>query len=172
MSMLPSYQFLQMLNKIYDNQFYYFISLLILQIFSAHLFSSLCPYVLGVEECNVKYSENTDGLKKIFLVGSIFGPLIETAIFQYLPITMYKRYVTSKSKKKELILIIISALIFGLTHNYHLFRIIDATIAGIIFAFIFFYFSGKGKSGFFFTFLIHALFNTYVFILADVLKIA
>jgi membrane protease YdiL (CAAX protease family) len=161
-----------MLNKIYGNQFFYFISLLVLQIFSAHLFSFLCPFVLGEEECYVKYSKNTDGLIKLFLVGSIFGPLIETAIFQYLPITIYKKYITSKSKNKELILIIISALIFGLTHNYNLFRIIDATIAGIIFAFIFFYFSGKGKSGFFYTFLIHAIFNTYVFILVDVLKIA
>lgn len=160
-----------MFKKIYNNEFYYFITLLILQIFSGHLFSFLCPFVIGEEACNVKYLE-TEGLLKIFLLGSIFAPLIETALFQHLPVTIYYKYVRPSSRKNKLILIIISSIIFGLTHNYNIIRIIDSTIAGLIFISIYFYYKERGKSGFFYTFLIHSLFNTYVFILDDVLKIA
>ena len=161
-----------MLKKIYTNEFYYFISLLALLILSAHLISFICPCILDDGKCDVKYLENSDGLFSVFLVGTIFGPLIETAIFQFLPITIYYRYARKKTRSKRLIIIITSAVIFGLTHNYNLLTIIDATIAGIIFAATFFYFKERGKSGFFYAFLIHSLFNTYAFILDDLLKIS
>ena len=115
----------------------------------------------------MKYLENTDGLFRSFLVGSIFGPFIETAVFQLLPITIYDRFVRNKARTMRRLVIIASAGIFGLTHNYNLLTIIDAAVAGIIFGAIFFYFKERGKSGFFYTFLIHSLFNTYVFILDD-----
>lgn len=161
-----------MLEKIYKNQYYYFISLFLLSILSGHFFAFICPFILGDEKCNVEIFENTDGLLKIFLVGSIFAPLIETAIFQYLPVKFYYKFVRPASGKNKLLFTIISAIIFGLTHNDNILSIIDATLHGIIFITLFFYYHERGKSGFFYTFLIHSLFNTYVFMLDDVLKIA
>lgn len=158
------------LKKIYSNELYFFVSSLALLILFAHLISFICPCILGEVNCDLKYLENTNGLFIFFFVGSIFSPLIETVIFQLIPVSIYDRYVNNKTSGKRLIVIIASAGIFGLTHHYNLLTIIDAAIAGIIFTTIFFYFKERGKSGFFFTFLIHSLFNTYAFILDDLLK--
>jgi hypothetical protein len=46
----------------------------------------------------------------------------------------------------------------------------ETSIAGIIFALTYFYFNERNKSGFFFTFLIHFHYNTYAFIIDDLIK--
>lgn len=107
----------------------------------------------------------------MFLIGVIFGPLLETAIFQFLPIETYFKFSKSQSVNKKWATIIASSIIFGVTHNYNILTMIDAFIAGIIFATIYFYFKEEGMSGFFFTFLIHSMFNTYAFILDHLLKL-
>ena len=159
-----------MFRIIYKNELYYFISSLIFLILSAHFFSLICPCIIGVEKCEVKYFNDTDGLIRIFITGSFFGPLLETAIFQYLPIYIYNKYAIRKTFHRKCILIGISAILFGFTHDYNILTIIDASIAGIIFALIYLYFKERNKSGFFFTFLIHFLYNTYAFIIDDLIK--
>lgn len=161
-----------MIKKMIDSESCYFAYHLAILIVAGHFFSFICPYVLSNGECDVDYLENTDGLLKIFMAGSIIGPFLETALFQYLPITLFYKYVNDKSIVNIYILIVLSSLVFGFTHNYNVLTIIDATFAGIVFSRIFIFFRNQNKSGFFYTFLIHALFNTYAFILDDVLRVS
>lgn len=155
----------------HSDSLFFLLNLAIL-IMLGHLFSIICPYILSNGECEVEYFTNTDTLFKIFLTGSVLGPLIETAVFQALPIVMFYKYVRKKSNSKLYILIFSTSLLFGITHNYNVLTIIDSTFAGIIFCRVYVYFINRGKSGFFYTFFIHAIYNTYAFILDDVLKLA
>ncbi|MCG9899678.1 MAG: CPBP family glutamic-type intramembrane protease [Hydrotalea sp.] len=160
-----------MLRKINKPEFIFIISNLAILIVVGHFFSFLCPYILSKDECEINYLPNTEGLFKTFIAGSIVGPLIETLIFQYLPITLLHKFRINKSAKELNLIIIISSLIFGITHSYNILTVIDASIAGLIFCTVFVYFQKRNKSGFFYTFLLHGLFNTYAFILDDVLNV-
>jgi len=87
------------------------------------------------------------------------------------PIVAYSKFVQQKTKGKRLAIIFSSALIFGLTHNYNFLAVVNACFAGVIFASVYFYFEGQNSQGFRYTFLIHALYNTYAFLIDDVLKL-
>jgi len=138
-----------MLNTVYKNPKLFFLLILVLLIVSAHFFSFICPFVLDKNTCKVNYFEKNESLFRIFLISVVFGPLIETTLFQFLPIETYYRLSTNKSTIKKRILILITSIVFGFTHNYNSLTIIDASIAGIIFGTTFFYFKENSKSGFF-----------------------
>ena len=160
-----------MKEMLLKNQAYFFIAVLAVLVLPAHFFSFLCPFVLGEAGCAVTYLPPDKGLLSVFIVGSVIGPLIETAVFQLLPVTCYNRFIPKKSLQTKQLLIGGSGLAFGATHHYNLLTVIDATIAGILFCIVFFYYQERGRSGFFYTFLLHALFNTYAFVLDDVLHL-
>ena len=154
----------------HPDSLFFFLNLAIL-IILGHLFSFVCPYILPNGQCQVEYFSNTDTLFKKFLTGSVLGPLIETAFFQALPLALFYKFVRKKSNLKLNTLIFSISLLFGITHNYNVLTIIDAIFAGIIFCRVYVYFINRGKSGFLYTFFIHAIFNTYAFIVDDVLRI-
>lgn len=157
-----------MLNK---NSTVYFIILLIAKIVLGHFFHFICPYILDSEACDVNYTGDIQNLGGIFFITVIFGPLAETALNQFLPIEGYYRYYGKKDQNKKLPIIWLTAIIFGLGHFYNILTVVHATIGGIILATVYIHFRERGKSGFFFTFLIHALYNLYGFLIDDVLHL-
>jgi membrane protease YdiL (CAAX protease family) len=64
------------------------------------------------------------------IVGCFFAPVVETLLFQTLPIHIF----TEVFIKKRNIAIFISALLFGLSHYYSLLYILITFVIGLLFA--------------------------------------
>ena len=107
-------------------------------------------------------------LAEIFTITVIIAPLIETFIFQYLIIEFLFRF----KKIKLNIIILVSALAFGLVHDYNFIYVLVMCITGFIFASYYLYLKIKDvKFPFLYTSSLHALSNFIAFILNDVLNL-
>ncbi len=101
----------------------------------------------------------------IFILTVIIVPIIETFLFQFLIIEICIRFL---KKKKEIIAILTSALIFSICHYYNFLYIISIFFLGIVFSS--FYILAKKRSDinpFIFLTLIHAINNLLAFIVND-----
>lgn len=106
---------------------------------------------------------NPDGITKISFIGkivsaSIFIPLVETFIFQYLIIELSRN--VKLLKNNNFVVIIISAIIFGLSHNYSFLYIFYSFIIGLFLAYSYIIYKKKNFSPFLIVTLIHSLRNT------------
>lgn len=140
------------------------------------LFWGLClSIVLGMisgmineESLRIDFLEKK-GLLEIFLLTVIAGPLIETLIFQYVVIETGLKII---DKQKNFILILVSALVFGISHFYSFLYVSLAFILGIYFGCI--YVLSKEKEGinaFILVTIVHANINFCAFIIEDVMKL-
>jgi hypothetical protein len=157
-------------SAIHKNNFLYFFTFLFILIISSHLVEILCPYLIGAENCEVKYFDKTEGLIKIFTISVVLGPLLETFLFQFIPIEFYYKFFRKK-KYSKWVFIGISSIIFGVSHNYNIITIFDAIFAGVLFSVLYIHFKNLYLNGFLFTFLLHALYNLYAFIIDDLLNL-
>ncbi len=104
-----------------------------------------------------------NGIPKLSFIGkivsaSIFIPLVETFIFQYLIIELSSNVKLLKNNNFEII--IISAIIFGLSHNYSFLYIFYSFIIGLFLAYSYIIYKKKNFSPFLIVTLIHSLRNT------------
>jgi membrane protease YdiL (CAAX protease family) len=95
----------------------------------------------------------------------ILVPLIETAIFQWLPTLLYNYFKTTK--KLEILFCAITGIIFGLAHSYTLGYQIAMSFTGIILISLTMYYSEKEKNYFWPIFFIHLVNNSIVYFLKD-----
>ena len=125
---------------------------------------SVLPFILLTE---VLVGESTEGpdLSSWFLV-IILAPILETLINQHLPFKLMQKW--SWTRNKYGLYIIVSALVFGLSHTYSLQYMIFAFSGGLILGYMYFFYSKTPRKSFWSTTLIHALKNS-VAILAAVL---
>lgn len=94
----------------------------------------------------------------LFLV--IIGPLFETFLFQHLVIIFFNKIINN-----HIIITIISAILFGLSHYYSIFYMFYSFILGILLAYSYIiYFKYKKQSPFITVFIIHLLRNLIAFI--------
>ena len=132
--------------------------------FSWSILSSLLIYkYLGVslgKQSGYSYSK----LVEFFLV-VIFAPIIETILFQYLPINQV--FISYNGKNKKLVAVLISALCFGVIHLYSLYYFFVMSIGGLLLAYYFCSFKQKTNSisAIFYIALIHSLSNFYIFLI-------
>ena len=98
-------------------------------------------------------------IKKIFLI-VIFGPALETLIFQVGIISIIKKILP----KLPFIAIIISALFFGLSHFYSTIYIYYTFMVGLFLGTLYFIASKRGFNPFLVVFSVHALNNLILFI--------
>ena len=110
-------------------------------------------YDMGEPNCLPKLSF----IGKI-VAGSIFIPLLETFIFQYLIIEFSNNI--KLLKNNNFAIIIISAITFGLSHNYSFLYIFYASIIGLFLAYSYIIYKKKNFSPFLIVTLIHSLRNT------------
>lgn len=136
----------------------------------------LCSAALGffVDIFNIKISKTTLSMSKASLIAEfilllLITPLVETLIFQYAIIKISRKI--NILKNNNLIIILISAVIFGLEHSYSLSYIIYATIMGIFLAYSFVIYEKKEVSPFWVVCAIHSLRNFTSFSLIHIEKI-
>ncbi|MGK6351826.1 CPBP family glutamic-type intramembrane protease [Parapedobacter sp. DT-150] len=90
-----------------------------------------------------------------FIFAVFVSPLIETAIFQALIIS-----VLEQKNIKPLCTIIISGIIFGIAHGfYSFFYVVSASVFGMVLACCYLLFKRKGNYAFAYTMAVHALVN-------------
>lgn len=115
---------------------------------------------------NIHFHETIDkynfSFEKELLLTVFFGPFVETVIFQFLPYVILSRI--SYLKKNPVYIILISTLLFGLTHNYSVHYIIYGMIPGAFY--IYLYIMRTGKHPFYTVFILHAV-NNLVCIILD-----
>lgn len=127
------------------------------------LFSHLVPHYYSVKggfNANFKNSHQTI---ITFFNGVLFGPFIETAFFQYFIIKFLKTL--DNVKKNEILIIMISSLLFGLSHYYSVYYIMIAFLIGIVLAYSFIVSENFKIRPFWIVFSIHCLFNLMSFLI-------
>ncbi|MCF8018514.1 MAG: CPBP family intramembrane metalloprotease [Vallitaleaceae bacterium] len=92
-----------------------------------------------------------------FLSLGIIVPIFETLIFQFLIIRFLKKFIFFKNR--IYITILISAVLFGLSHTYSIAYVFFAFIIGLLLAYAFVIYEDKKASAFWVTMAIHGLRN-------------
>ena len=102
-------------------------------------------------------ADSFTGWKQLLLV-VVAAPLLETLIFQYAIITSMLNTVRSTA-----LAVFVSALAFCLTHFYSPQYVVATFCSGILFAILYLVFQQKNNRGFLYVFLIHSIYNFFVF---------
>ena len=92
-----------------------------------------------------------------------FGPLIETFLFQY-GIIKLLRWIISDPDKNFYPAIFISAVAFGLGHNYNIYYLIFGFLSGLLLAVAFYVAIYRKEPAFLTIFVIHSIWNSISFI--------
>lgn len=101
----------------------------------------------------INYEDSTLIEKGFFTI--ILASLIETFIFQHTLILCLKKI----PKIKNITIIILSSLIFGISHNYSVLYMIRGFTSGIILAYSYITYLDKNESPFLIVFYIHSILN-------------
>jgi uncharacterized protein len=91
------------------------------------------------------------------LFASILGPIVETYLYLVLPYKLLKKSAYFNGHKY--LMIIVSAVIFGISHMYSFFYVIYAFLLGVIFMFSYLVRVTSDKNAFWLVALAHSLFN-------------
>lgn len=108
-------------------------------------------------DLNMSFTERS--LIYVFMVGCVVAPFIEAFIFQYLTI----RITRGIFKASNLTAIIVSSLIFGLSHFYNLSYMIYAFLIGVVLSSAFIARDHKGGRSFLMVIILHASRNVVSF---------
>lgn len=104
-----------------------------------------------------------------FILAVVIAPILETFLFQNCIIKFLRKI--ELIRQNDLIIILLSAFLFGLLHYYDLGYIINTTVLGIFLSYTFVTFEKKNISPFFVTCIIHSFKNFISFIIVLVLEI-
>ncbi|MES2330375.1 MAG: CPBP family intramembrane glutamic endopeptidase [Bacteroidota bacterium] len=130
------------------------------------LFALLADVIVTAIFSFILFPENTSGpvfetSVPDFLLIVIAAPIIETAIVQLWIIKTVLKY----SRNNRLLAVLISAILFGLAHHYSIAYVLKATLAGTIYAMLWFSIAGKQKNPFWYVVLTHSMYNSIGFII-------
>ena len=129
--------------------------------------SFILKYFVSDDILSIDFLEGKS-LLYIFSTSVIFGPLIETFLFQYCVIELILYF--KKTISFKILALFLSASLFGLVHYYNIYYIVFTVIIGFVFAFI--YLIGKERhdtNSFRVTWLAHVIMNLIAFIYNDLL---
>lgn len=101
-----------------------------------------------------------------FINTALVAPALETLIFQVCVIRLCLFFM----KRNRVWPVIISALVFGLAHNYSVPYIAAGTLAGMVFGTIYMVSLRKKKDGFLPVYITHGLFNSIGFFISHLLS--
>ncbi|RYC67302.1 CPBP family intramembrane metalloprotease [Spirosoma sordidisoli] len=133
--------------------------LLFLSITNGYLFSWI--------NTSLSIDTNQDSLallskKDLFLMIALHAPIIETIVFQYIPIE-----VTFKYFKRKWLSSIISASFFSIIHTYSISYMCMTFIAGIILSVVYLESLKHNKIAVLYTILFHSVYNMYGFFFVE-----
>ncbi len=143
------FSFLIRLNSLLYILLFVVVDYISLQI--THLFPS------GAGKNDVANMLNTP-FKEVFF-GIIIGPYIETLLFQTLVIFLICKIV-KRPKYNFCLSILLSAILFSISHTYSLYYVLYAFIGGVIYANAYYFARYKKWSATLTVFIIHAIHNT------------
>ena len=104
-----------------------------------------------------------DNLFLLFSFGVILAPLLETIIFQALPFLIIKSFF--RYKKRLYVYIVVTAILFGLTHHYNTLYIVITFLFGIILGFMYYICTLRKENQVIIIALIHAINNLLAFLM-------
>ena len=105
-----------------------------------------------------------DNIKEEFLVVVIIAPFVETFLCQYFLINLIISLNRFLFKKESISLaIFISALIFGLGHQYNYIYMAVTFFTGLLYATFFFIIKCRKQDAFTYTSIVHCLYNLVAF---------
>lgn len=131
-----------------------FLLTLVVSILNGYLFIWLHNYLgFKADQSGLESLSHTVKIITVLLV----APLLETWLFQYIPIELTMRYT-----KRKTLAVAMSAILFACVHCYNVVYIAMALIGGIILALFYLYSKKQNKSPFLATFLLHFCYNLYV----------
>ena len=96
---------------------------------------------------------------RTLLVAVILVPPLETLAFQWVPIKCLRRVGCLRGRNQ--VLVICSALLFGLVHCYSLLAVVRAFAVGLVFAYAFVVIEDRQQSAYWVVSAIHALRNLF-----------
>ena len=125
---------------------------------------------LNIDENNIGGIAFKSQIQEVF-VGLIFGPIIETLIFQFAPykvIFYFKKIIQKYLLKKESqflgLYILISSILFAISHSYSAYYIFLMIIPGVILSYSFYFLKKNYTYPILYTFFIHLIHNLFIFI--------
>lgn len=100
------------------------------------------------------------GPARMFVETCVLAPLLETFLFQWLPIRLMQRF----GCRREISMVLVSALLFWASHWYSYYYCIYAFLIGLVLAYAFLACDKVGRKPFWIVSGIHALVNLTVFV--------
>ena len=156
---------LTVMNFQFSGRVPFFLTMLLFN-FTISIFTSLLGSLYLPDSFNTGIFEGWP-LAGVFFVSVIAGPFIETLLYQYALIEG-TLYYTGKNRSGIVLAIVISALVFGISHLYNLVYMAAALCMGLSLAFTYIRFKGRGDiSPLMGVYTIHAGINLMAFIVND-----
>ncbi|MEN5133438.1 CPBP family intramembrane glutamic endopeptidase [Elizabethkingia anophelis] len=103
-----------------------------------------------------------NNLTQELFIAIIFAPLIETFVFQSVIYYLVKLFDSFLKKYFVSVYLIISSLLFALSHSYSIYYEIATFFIGLIFAYSFLYFKKESNYPILCVAIIHSLYNAFV----------
>lgn len=103
------------------------------------------------------------GAIKLFIIATLFAPIIETLFFQTFIIHLIKAVLKKISYNRYYIPILVSGILFGLSHPYSIQYLISGIFMGSIYAFTYKVFMNRKENPFVVVAGIHSVANLIVF---------
>lgn len=142
------------------NIFFLLFAFLLIAILNGHFFNWL-DKILGHDFKGYDFPKMTPLMKAILII--IVAPIIETILFQYLPIILTRKFII----QKKWVVITLSALLFSIFHIYNITYFFMALIGGLLMGTFYHIAEYKKLSPILFTFLLHASYNMYGYIFVN-----
>jgi hypothetical protein len=129
---------------------------------------SLIGRTLDIHNIHKENPISEEGPVMQLLVLTIIGPIMETALLQALPIKLTV-WALKEYKHKEIVAIILAAIIFSAVHPYSFFYMVIAFVSGVVYALAYILSIKKHLNAFLVVFIIHASYNLFAYIINEVL---
>lgn len=101
---------------------------------------------------------NSDSILEIIFLSLVFAPIVETFIYQTLIIRGLRIF--TWFKRRPLIIALISAILFGVSHEYSLYYMFFAFLIGLLLAYSYLMYLYRKESSFIVTAAIHFIRNS------------
>ncbi len=131
--------------------------------FIAFILSIVFSYLRDWDIIILNFPDREKNLITLFFTTVIITPIMETFLNQYLPYYLLKK--VKYFQERSYLILLASALFFGLLHLYSLFYIIFGFLLGLVFMYGYMVRIKTDNKTFYLIAITHALFNLGVFII-------
>lgn len=133
-------------------------------------FTILCSFILDFFKIEDIGGYKFQNLTQEFFISVLIGPIFETFVFQYSVYYLVRYLLGLIQNQKSLkyfneIYVVISGLLFAVSHSYSAYYILIMIVPGFLLAYFYVFSLDQYNRAFLYTFLIHLLHNFYIMII-------